>query len=148
MSSNHNFYFQIPRLKAEMPALIVLGIMVFVGWAFHFGIFGWKGGFIWLGFALPIVLWIYNKRKGDYFVKVDIDGISWREHFFSSYKYIPWKYVQRIDYLVFEINFMLKETAQVVSFATSGLTDESTDELKQVISDNIAELLDENKNEF
>ena len=80
-------------------------------------------------------MWIYQKRKGDYFVRVDEEGISWREHFFSSYTYIPWKFVQRIDYLVFEINFMLKETAQVVCFATSGLSEEETEDLKQRISD-------------
>jgi dihydrodipicolinate reductase len=37
--------------------------------------------------------------------------------------------------LAYEINFMLKETAQVVSFGTSGLTDEKAEELKKAISD-------------
>jgi hypothetical protein len=39
-----------------------------------------------------------------------------------------------IDYLEFEINFMLKETAQVVCFQLSGLDEEQADELKEKIS--------------
>ncbi|NDC41599.1 MAG: hypothetical protein EBZ77_08625 [Chitinophagia bacterium] len=40
-----------------------------------------------------------------------------------------------MDYLVYEINFQIKESRQVVSFATSGLEDEQTEALKQYISD-------------
>ena len=84
-----DFYVEIPRKKAELPALIILGIVVMIGFAFHFDFFSWMGGLIWLAVALPILTWIYFKRKGDYFVKVDENGIAWREHFFSSYTYIP-----------------------------------------------------------
>ncbi len=133
--SKEAFFVKIPRKKAELPAMIVLFIIYLVGFAFHYDFFDWTGGLVWSGFALPLLMWIYQKRKGDYFVRVDEEGISWREHFFSSYTYIPWKFVQRIDYLVFEINFMLKETAQVVCFATSGLSEEETEDLKQRISD-------------
>ena len=34
------FYVEIPKQKAELPAIIVLGVVCFVGWAFHFGIWG------------------------------------------------------------------------------------------------------------
>jgi hypothetical protein len=84
------------------------------------------------------LLFLIKKRRGEYFVKVDEEGISFRLHFFSSYMMIPWKYLQRIDYLEYEINFMLKETAQVVSLATSGLDDQDVDSLKAYISDAIA----------
>ncbi len=129
------FQYTIPKTKAEIPALIILLVIDFIGWAFHFGMFSWTGGFIWLGFSTPILLWIYKKRKGNYFVQVDENGVSWRENFFSNLVFIPWNYLQRIDYLAYEINFMLKETAQVVSFGTSGLTDDKTEELKKAISD-------------
>jgi predicted membrane protein len=133
--STASFYKVIPKKKAELPAMIVLFIVALIGFAFHYDFFGWTGGFIWFGFALPLLMWIYQKRKGEYFVRVDENGIAWREHFFSNYTYIPWQYVQRIDYLVYEINFMLKETAQVVCFATSGLSEEETEQLKQEISE-------------
>lgn len=136
------FHKVIPKKKAELPAMIVLMIVALIGFAFHFDFFGWAGGLIWFAVALPLLMWIYQKRKGDYFVRVDENGIAWREHFFSSYTYIPWQYVQRIDYLVYEINFMLKETAQVVCFATSGLTEEETEQLKQHISDIIKQRIE------
>ena len=99
---------------------------------------GWKGGLVWLLLSIPFLLFLIKKRRGEYFVKVDEEGISFRLHFFSSYMMIPWKYLQRIDYLEYEINFMLKETAQVVSLATSGLDDEDVDSLKAYISEAIA----------
>ena len=132
------FYVEIPKQKAELPAIIVLGVVCFVGWAFHFGIWGTIGGFIWLGLSVPAVYWLYRKRTGTYFIQADEIGISVRIHFFSLFKSIPWKYLQRIDYLLYEINFMLKETAQVVSLATSSMEDEDTEALKQYISDAIA----------
>jgi hypothetical protein len=45
--------------------------------------------------------------------------------------------MMRVDYLVYEINFQIKESRQVVSFATSGLEDEQTEALKQYISDTV-----------
>jgi hypothetical protein len=128
----------IPTKKAEMPALIVLCVLIFVGWGFHYGMLGWKGGLVWLLLSIPSLLFLIKKRRGEYFVKVDDEGISFRLHFFSSYMMIPWKYLQRIDYLEYEINFMLKETAQVVSLATSGLDDQDVDSLKAYISEAIA----------
>ncbi|MFN5250399.1 MAG: hypothetical protein ACOVQJ_08755 [Bacteroidia bacterium] len=133
------FYLEIPKSRGEYPVLAVMCVLIFVGWAFHFGFFDWTGGFIYLGLILPLAAWFYFKRRGTYFVQVDENGISWRQSLITRYMYIPWGYMQRVDYLVYEINFMLKETAQVVSFATSGLTEEQAEALKQAISDALGE---------
>lgn len=140
--SEVKFYGEIPKSKAEIPALVISGIGVFVIFAFHYGFFGWTGGGIALILGFALLVGLYQKKKGDYFFQVDDEGVSWREHIFSSYKYIPWKFIQRIDYLNFEINFMLKETAQVVSFATSGLSEEDTEKMKQAISDTLKEIIE------
>ncbi len=126
--------FEIPKRRAETPALAVMVIASLFGWGAHNHLFGYAGGFVWLAVVIPLIFWIYKKRAGEYFVEVDDNGIGWRQHFFSRYNYIPWSYLQRIDYLEFEINFMLKETAQVVSFQLSGLDEEQADELKEKIS--------------
>ncbi len=126
--------FEIPKRRAETPALAVMVIASLFGWGAHNHLFGYAGGFVWLAVVIPLIFWIYKKRAGEYFVEVDETGIGWRQHFFSRYNYIPWSYLQRIDYLEFEINFMLKETAQVVSFQLSGLDEEQADELKEKIS--------------
>ncbi len=125
----------IPKTRAEYPFLIVGAFLIFVGWAIHYGFFGWQGGFVWLGILLPIATYIYLKRRGAYFVQANAEGISWRKDLLSNYIFLPWKFLHRVDYLVFEINFQVKETGQVVSFPTSGLTEPQTDELKQYISD-------------
>jgi len=134
MENNQELYIEIPKSRAEVPALVVMGFVVFAGWALHYGIFNVIGGLFWLLVSLPVYFWIYKKRSGKYFVQVNKDGIAFRQHFFSSYVYVPWNYMQRIDYLVFEINFMIKESAQVVCFQTSGLEDEQVDHLKEYIS--------------
>lgn len=136
---SRELYISIPRKKAELPAAIVTAVLCFVGFAFHFGFFGWTGGLIFLALAMIVVVWLYFRFRGEYFVKVDQNGISWRQGIISRFIYIPWNYLQRVDYLVFEINFMLRETAQVVSFATSGLSEAETDQLKQTISDILGE---------
>jgi hypothetical protein len=127
----------IPRAKAELPQMIVAGFLCFVVWSIHYAIFGVLGGFIALIIALAIVAILYFKLRGAYFVKVDETGISWRQSLVSRYIFIPWNYMMRVDYLVYEINFQIKESRQVVSFATSGLEDEQTDELKQYISETV-----------
>ena len=49
----------IPTKKAEMPALIVLCVLIFVGWGFHYGMLGWKGGLVWLLLSIPsLMFWI------------------------------------------------------------------------------------------
>lgn len=132
---NSEFYVEIPRSKGEYPALVVAAILCFAGWAFHYGFFSWTGGFVWLGVVLPLLAWFYIKRRGVYYVKANEHGIEWRQGLISRMMYIPWNYMQRVDYLEFEINFKIKETGQVVSFATSGISDEKAVELKEYISD-------------
>ncbi|MBM3920971.1 MAG: hypothetical protein FJ347_07070 [Sphingomonadales bacterium] len=117
--------------------MIVAGFLCFVVWSIHYAIFGILGGFIALFIALAIVAFLYFKLKGNYFVRVDEQGISWKQSIVSKYIFIPWNYMMRVDYLVYEINFQIKESRQVVSFATSGLEDEDTDTLKQYISDTV-----------
>lgn len=120
--------------------MIVAGFICFIIWSIHYAIFGWIGGFISLGIALSIVAFLYFKLKGEYFVKVDDNGIAWRQSIISKMIYIPWNYMMRVDYLVYEINFQIKESRQVVSFATSGLDDEQTETVKKAISEAVKQL--------
>ncbi len=131
------FIISIPRTKAELPQMIVAGFLCFVVWSIHYAIFGVLGGFVSLIIAISIVGFLYFKLRGDYFVKVDDQGISWRQSIVSRYIFIPWNFMLRVDYLVYEINFQIKESRQVVSFATSGLEEEQTEALKRYISDTV-----------
>ena len=117
--------------------MIVAAFLCFVVWSIHYAIFGIVGGFISLIIALSVVVFLYFKLRGDYYVKVDENGISWRQSLVSRFIFIPWNFMLRVDYLVYEINFQIKESRQVVSFATSGLEEEQTEALKQYISDTV-----------
>ena len=130
----------IPRNKAELPQLIIAGFLCFVIWSIHYAIFGWFGGFVALFIALAAVGLLYLKLRGKYFVRADENGIGWRQSVVSRYVYIPWAYMMRVDYLVYEINFQIKESRQVVSFATSGLEEEDADALKAYISETVKRL--------
>jgi hypothetical protein len=132
----------ISKTKAEYPFIIVSLFILFAGWAVHYGFFGWKGGAIWLAIFVPLTAFFYVKKKGNYFIEANKDGIGWRKDILSRYNYIPWNYMQRVDYLVFEINFKVKESGQVVSFPTSSLNDDETDTLKKYISDMVKEKMD------
>ena len=130
----------IPRNKAELPQLIIAGFLCFVIWSIHYAIFGWIGGSVALFIALAAVGLLYLKLRGKYFVRADENGIGWRQSVVSRYVYIPWAYMMRVDYLVYEINFQIKESRQVVSFATSGLEEEDADALKAYISETVKRL--------
>lgn len=134
MSVPEVFEVRISRQKAELPLLIVAFFVCFVIWSIHYAIFGWLGGLIAAAVTLLVMGFLYLKLRGEYFVRVDANGIGWRQNLISKRIYIPWNYMMRVDYLVYEINFQIKESRQVVSFATSGLEDEQTEELKKSIS--------------
>lgn len=83
MENKQELYIEIPKKRAEVPALVVMGFVVFAGWALHYGIFNIVGGLLWLSVALPVYFWIYKKRTGKYFVQVNEEGIGFRQHFFQ-----------------------------------------------------------------
>ena len=91
-------------------------------------------GWISVGVLLLLFLYLYRRFSGNYFVSADEKGISWRQNIMSQMVFIPWNYVAKVDFLLFEINFVIKESGQVVSFATSGLSEEETAALKQVVA--------------
>lgn len=129
----------IPKTKAEYPALAVAGLVVFAFFGIFYGRFGWIGGMTWLLIAFSALTILFMKRRGNYYVEVDTKGIRWRQNILSTFIDIPWEYVQRIDYLVYEINFKIKESGQVVSFGLSNIKEEEIEVLKQSISNRIEE---------
>ncbi len=134
----------IPKVKAELPMLVV-GLLIDVALSLMvFARFGWKAFAIFLLFSLILLWWVYKKRKGEYFIEVDQKGVRWRQNLISTFIDIPWEYIQRIDYLVYEINFKIKESGQVVSFPTSNISDHETEKLKQTISDFVSDRLPNN----
>lgn len=127
-------YVQIPRWKAEFAIFLVYGLLVFAVSMINRAQFGPTVGWISMGVLLLLFLYLYRRFSGNYFVSADEKGISWRQNIMSQMVFIPWNYVEKVDFLLFELNFVIKESGQVVSFATSGLSEEETTELKKVVA--------------
>ncbi len=117
-----------------MPHLLIGAALTGIIGLFHYGFFEWTGFFASVAILVSTGLWAFFRFRGTYFVEADMDGIRWRSNVLSKYKNIPWQYVQRIDYLEYEVNFELKESGQVISFGTSAITDQEAENLKEAIS--------------
>lgn len=133
-------YIPISKIKAELSFFVVFGVLSIVFSMFNVDHFGWIALPITLGSIFIISFFVWKKYKGEYFVEMDYKGIRWRQHIFSKFINIPWAYLQRVDYLEFEINFMLKETAQVVCLQLSNFTENEAEQIKQHISDVLVDL--------
>jgi hypothetical protein len=96
--------------------------------------FGPPIGWISAGVLLLLFVYLYRRFSGNNFVYADESGISRRQNIISQLVVIPWNYVEKVDYLLYELNFIIKESGQVVSFATSGLSEEDALELKKVVA--------------
>ncbi len=127
-------YVQIPRWKGEFAIFLVYGLLVFAVTMINLAQFGPNVAWITLGVLLLLFVYLYRRFSGNYFVSADEKGISWRQNIMSQLVFIPWTYVAKADFLLYEINFIVRESGQVVSFATSGLSEAETQELKKVIS--------------
>ena len=127
-------YVQIPRWKGEFAIFLVYGLLVFAVSMINRAQLGPTAGWISVGVMLLLFLYLYRRFSGNYFVSADEKGISWRQNIMSQMVFIPWNYVAKVDFLLFELNFVIKESGQVVSFATSGLSEEETTTLKKVVA--------------
>jgi len=115
------FHRDITRWKAEVAVFMVYGLLTFAITMINRAQFGARVGWITLGVLVLLFIYLYRRFSGNYFVHADERGISWRQNFMSQLIFIPWNYIEQVDFLLYEINFTIKESGQVVSFATSGL---------------------------
>ena len=127
-------YVQIPRMKAEFAVFLVYGLVSFAVTMINRAQFGPFIGWVSLGVLLLLFVFLYRRFSGNYFVSADERGISWRQNIMSQLVFIPWNYVAKVDFLLYEMNFVIRESGQVVSFATSGLSEEETANLKKVVA--------------
>jgi hypothetical protein len=128
------FHREITRWKAEVAVFLVYGLLTFAITMINRAQFGDKVAWITLGILALLFVYLYRRFSGNYFVRADERGISWRQNFMSQLIFIPWNYVEQVDFLLYEINFTIKESGQVVCFATSGLESDEALRLKEVVA--------------
>jgi hypothetical protein len=128
------FHYTISRWKAEVAVFLVYGLLTFAITMINRAQFGDTVAWVSVGTLLLLFVFLYRRFSGNYFVTADERGISWRQNFMSQLIFIPWNYVAQADFLLYEINFTIKETGQVVCFATSGLSSDDAYRLKEVVA--------------
>lgn len=68
---------------------------------------------------------------------MDNEGIRYCFHLFQQARSLKWEQIEKVNYQLYEINFKLKESGEIISFQTSYLDDESDlKELKEIIEQN------------
>lgn len=118
---------KISKVKAEAPFYAILGIFAFLSSIFLYGI---DPKFVILELAVIAMVLIGLKMSGlrffnqEYFVSVDEEGIAFKINIFSSKVFVPWRYVNQINYHLHEINFRLVDSLAVASLPLSSVRED------------------------
>lgn len=132
MMSEQNYYYKIKRSRAEIPFYVGLTVLFLIGGMIFF--FNWMVG-LFLAIA-PTLFYVFCRitkqpfLSGDFYVIADEKGVAWRKHIFAKMIFLPWNSILEIDVLLFEINFKLVESKQIICFETSTLPDKEVKKFK------------------
>lgn len=120
--------FKINRMKAEAPMMAVFGVFgLMMSLAFYPMI-------LWYSFLvfpiLALAYWILSKNRIGLFSKqcflvLDDEGIRYSFHIFQQPKLLRWEQVEKVNHQLYEINFKVKNTGEVISMQKSYLDDPS-----------------------
>jgi hypothetical protein len=124
--------FEVSTIKAEASLYFLFILLGFIGFItfFSFGIFS----IILLGSILAILfLLVRNKLKGSYFVNVSKDGVRFRLNIFSKPQFLSWDIVDQVNFHLYEVNFRLRETKQVVNIQTNYIASGEAEEFAAIV---------------
>ena len=129
-------YYDIPRIKGEIPLIVLL----FFFWLFA-GTFIYPYGIIWNLVSLLVLVGVYLGLKGagvpflnkKYYVLADETGIAYRLGLFGKETKLIWELIEHTEVLMYEINFTLKSNGAVNSMPLSVLKEVEQDELKKFV---------------
>jgi hypothetical protein len=130
--------FKIDRAKSEAPLIAAFAIFgLFVSIGFYPKIY-------WYSFLVfPILAGSYlllKKLKLGLFAKqcfliLDEEGIRYCFHLFQQAKSLQWSQIEKVNYQLYEINFKLSVSGEVISFQKSYLDNpEDLDQLIELIN--------------
>ncbi len=115
-------------MKAEAPMMAVFGIFgLMVSLAFYPLI-------LWYSFAifpmLALSYWVLSSNriglfKKQCFLVLDEEGIRYCFHIFQQPKFLKWEQIEKVNHQLYEINFKVVETGEVISMQKSYLNDPS-----------------------
>lgn len=115
--------FILNRTKAEAPLYTLFILAGFVGFLslFSFG----PTPLIILGVVLSILFIIARKKlSGKYYIKVNNSGVEFRMNILKKAAFLPWDYVNQVNFHLYEVNLRLKDTNKVINLQTNYLKEE------------------------
>lgn len=120
--------FKINRNKAEAPMVAAFSIFSIIVSIIIFPSIMW---FSFLIFPLMAIVYLLLRKfrlgffKQECFLIVDETGIRYSLTIIQEPKLLKWDIVDRVNFQLYEINFKLKETGEIISIQPSYLEDES-----------------------
>lgn len=130
--------FRIHRLKSEAPLIATFAVFsLLMSLVFYPLILALS--FVVFPVMLIAYLVLRKLRWGlfrkESFLILDDEGIRYSFHIFQVPKLLKWEQVDKVTFQMYEINFKLKESGEVISMQTSYLQDpEELKSLKEMIS--------------
>ncbi|MCK9481908.1 MAG: hypothetical protein M0R38_09150 [Bacteroidia bacterium] len=112
--------FSISTIKAEGLFYALFIIAAFLGFIslFAYGLFA----LVALGVVLSIAFLILRKRlAGNYYIKVNDQGVEFRMSIFTKPAFLSWDIVDRVNFHLYEINFRLRDSNRIINFQTNYL---------------------------
>lgn len=116
--------FKINRAKAEAPMMAVFGLFALaVSLAFYPLI-------LWLSFSvfpiLALSYWLLSRNEiglfsKKYFLILDEEGIKYCFHIFQQPKSLNWGQIEKVNHQMYEINFKINHTGEMISMQKSYL---------------------------
>jgi fatty acid desaturase len=130
--------YKIQRTKSEAPVIAVFAVFSLIVSLAFFPIILWLSFLVFPVMAIAFLLFrktqlgVFGKKC---FLIVDEEGIRYCFHLMQQARLLRWDQVDKVNFQMYEINFKLKESGQVISMQTSYLEDPSeADELRADIS--------------
>lgn len=130
--------FSIQRLKSEAPLMAAFAIFAILVSLIFYPLILW---FSFLVFPVMLLAYWLLRRLGlgffgkQCFLILDEVGIRYCFHVFQQPRLLKWEQVDKVNFQMYEINFRLKESGEVISMQTAYLEHPSdTEELKAFIA--------------
>lgn len=126
--------FKIDRAKSEAPLMAAFAIFgLFVSIAFYPKIYWYS----FLIFPLLAITYLMLKKLNlglfakQCFLILDEEGIRYCFHLFQQPRSMQWNQIEKVNYQLYEINFKLSLSGEIISFQKSYL--DNPDDLDKLV---------------
>ncbi len=124
--------FRINRLKSEAPLIATFAIFSIIVSLIFYPLILWLSFLVFPVMAVSyfllkrLELGIFRKKC---FLILDDEGIRYCFNLFQQPRILRWDQIEKVNYQLYEINFKLRDSGDIICFQISYLDDEAEIEL-------------------